>query len=43
MLAAATEQADGTPPLIPASPCRYRVIKPQSKRRVYFVKSVFRV
>ena len=33
MLAAATEQADGTPPLIPASPCRYRVIKPQSKRR----------
>ena len=33
MLAAATEQNDGTPPLIPASPCRYRVIKPQSKRR----------
>lgn len=33
MLAAATDQADGTPPLIPASPCRYRVIKPQSKRR----------
>ena len=33
MLAAANEQADGTPPLIPASPCRYRVIKPQSKRR----------
>ena len=33
MLAAATEQADGTPPLIPASPCRYRVVKPQSKRR----------
>lgn len=33
MLAAATEQADGTPPLIPANPCRYRVIKPQSKRR----------
>ena len=33
MLAAANEQADGTPPLIPASPCRYRVVKPQSKRR----------
>lgn len=33
MLAAANEQADGTPPLIPANPCRYRVIKPQSKRR----------
>lgn len=33
MLAAATEQNDGTPPLIPATPCRYRVIKPQSKRR----------
>lgn len=33
MLAAATEQTDGTPPLIPTSPCRYRVIKPQSKRR----------
>ena len=27
------EHNDGTPPLIPASPCRYRVIKPQSKRR----------
>lgn len=33
MLAAASEQDNGTPPLIPASPCRYRVIKPQSKRR----------
>ena len=33
MLAAATEQTDGTPPLIPTSPCRYRVIKPRSKRR----------
>ena len=33
MLAAATEQGDGTPPLIPSNPCRYRVMKPQSKRR----------
>ena len=33
MLAAASEQDSGAPPLIPASPCRYRVAKPQSKRR----------
>ena len=33
MLAAASEQDNGAPPLIPASPCRYRVTKPQSKRR----------
>lgn len=33
MLAAASEQDNEAPPLIPASPCRYRVTKPQSKRR----------
>lgn len=33
MFAAATEQSDGAPALIPATPCHYRVVKPQSGRR----------
>lgn len=33
MAAAADEQWDGSPPLISVSPCKYRIIKPQSRRR----------
>lgn len=33
MAAAAEEQRDGSPPLIHASPCRYRIVKIQTRRR----------